>query len=202
MSDQQTAPTPGDAANGDAIRASDSERAATVERLKRAHDEGRLTLDEFTDRITKAREARTRGSLEALVADLPAASTTGADGSGAGGQPPSGRRPETRLTPLGGWKQRGRMRLDHDINVFSFIGGLNLDLTEAEFAVEEVTITSGSLLGGAVITAPGNVRVEVEGISLLGGRDIRVAQPPDPNAPVLRLRVFRVIGGVEVRNGG
>lgn len=194
MSDQQ-------ATEDEAIRASDSERAAIVERLKTAHDEGRLTLDEFTDRIAKARQAQTRGELQALVADLPVAATAGAPsgGSRAAGSATSGRAPETRITPLGGWKQRGRIRLDHDINVYSLIGGVDLDLTNAEFVTNEVAITTGSLLGGMDVTVPSNVRVEVEGITLLGGRDITTQQPSDPNAPVLRLRVFRLIGGTEVR---
>jgi hypothetical protein len=198
MSDQQAAENQAGTAGDDAIRASDRERAATVDRLKRTHDEGRLTLDEFTDRIAKTRQAQTRGELRALVADLPATAT--ASGSRAGGQAASGRSPETRILPIGGWKQRGRIRLDHDIDVFSLIGGVDLDLTDAEFATDEVTVTSISLLGGADVTAPANVRVEVEGMSLLGGREIKTRQPSDPAAPVLRLRIWRLIGGVEVQN--
>jgi hypothetical protein len=199
MSDQQAAGNRAGTAGDDAIRASDSERAVTVDRLKTAHDEGRLTLDEFTDRIAKTRQAQTRGELQALVADLPAPSAT-PSGSRAGGQAASGQSPETRILPIGGWKQRGRIRLDHDIDVFSLIGGVDLDLTDAEFAADEVTVTSISLLGGADVTAPANVRVEVEGMSLLGGREIKTRQPSDPAAPVLRLRIWRLIGGVEVQN--
>lgn len=200
MSDQQAADNRSRASGDETVRASDSERAATVERLKTAHSEGRLTLDEFTDRIAKAREAQTRGDLQALVADLPAASAAASGGSRADEQTANARTPEWRITPIGGWKQRGRIRLDHDINVVSLIGGVDLDLTDAEFASNVVTLTSFSLLGGAVISAPPNVRVEVEGISLLGGREITAQQPVDPAAPVLRLRVFRLVGGIEVRN--
>ncbi|HXF20146.1 MAG TPA: DUF1707 domain-containing protein [Streptosporangiaceae bacterium] len=55
------------------IRASDAERDATVERLSAATGDGRLTLEEFSQRMGRATTARTRAELDGLVADLPAA---------------------------------------------------------------------------------------------------------------------------------
>src|SRR5205823_12434496 len=54
-----------------AIRASDAEREQAVVRLRDASVEGRLTLEEFTARMTVAYEARTHDELAALVRDLP-----------------------------------------------------------------------------------------------------------------------------------
>src|ERR1700735_5612251 len=54
------------------IRASDSERDAVVARLNEAVGEGRLTLQEFSDRIDEVYSARTRGELAPLTGDLPA----------------------------------------------------------------------------------------------------------------------------------
>jgi hypothetical protein len=54
------------------IRASDAERDATVERLSRAAGDGRLTLEEFSQRMEQATAARTQAELARLVADLPA----------------------------------------------------------------------------------------------------------------------------------
>ena len=53
------------------LRASDAERAAVVERLQAAVGEGRITMTEFDDRARAAYEAKTRGELDALTADLP-----------------------------------------------------------------------------------------------------------------------------------
>jgi len=53
------------------LRAGDGDRQRVVERLRRAHGEGRLDLDEFDERITAAWAARTYGDLDALTADLP-----------------------------------------------------------------------------------------------------------------------------------
>jgi hypothetical protein len=53
------------------MRASDSERQAVVELLKRALDDGRLKMDEYVERMEKAYEAVTIGDLESLHDDLP-----------------------------------------------------------------------------------------------------------------------------------
>lgn len=53
------------------LRASDADRQAVVERLRRAHDEGRLDLGEFDERTRSAYAARTYAELAALTGDLP-----------------------------------------------------------------------------------------------------------------------------------
>jgi hypothetical protein len=54
------------------LRASDEDRERTVELLREHCAVGRLTADEFQDRLELAFAARTRGDLDVLVADLPA----------------------------------------------------------------------------------------------------------------------------------
>src|SRR4051812_7496126 len=55
-----------------AVRVNDAERQAMVARLQAACGEGRLTLDEFSERVGMALEARTSADLEELTLDLPA----------------------------------------------------------------------------------------------------------------------------------
>jgi hypothetical protein len=55
-----------------AIRASDRDREGAVQVLRDAHAEGRLDLDEFTERTGAAYSAKTWGELAGLTADLPA----------------------------------------------------------------------------------------------------------------------------------
>lgn len=54
------------------VRASDSDRAAAVERLRAALDEGRLSLLEYDDRLARAYQSVTYGELADLFVDLPA----------------------------------------------------------------------------------------------------------------------------------
>lgn len=51
--------------------ASDAERGAAEAELRRHHDAGRLTLDEFGDRLAEVHGARTRGDIERALRQLP-----------------------------------------------------------------------------------------------------------------------------------
>jgi hypothetical protein len=53
------------------LRASDAERSATVDLLRKHHVEGRLDTTELEERIERCYAAKTRGELDALTADLP-----------------------------------------------------------------------------------------------------------------------------------
>ena len=53
------------------LRASDADREQFVEALRRHHAEGRLTVEELTERTEQAYAARTLGDLDTLGSDLP-----------------------------------------------------------------------------------------------------------------------------------
>ena len=53
------------------LRASDADRERFVEALRQHHAEGRLTVEELTERTERAYAARTFGDLDTLAADLP-----------------------------------------------------------------------------------------------------------------------------------
>jgi hypothetical protein len=54
------------------LRASDDDRMRVVADLERHTAAGRLTLDEFSERVAKALAAPTRADLAAVTSDLPA----------------------------------------------------------------------------------------------------------------------------------
>ena len=54
------------------IRASDADRDRTTSLLREHHAAGRLTAEEFHDRMEAALDAKTLGELDELLADLPA----------------------------------------------------------------------------------------------------------------------------------
>src|SRR5690606_14708362 len=54
------------------LRAADADRQQVAEQLRSAVDEGRLTLDEYDERLTAVYAAKTYGDLSRLTADLPA----------------------------------------------------------------------------------------------------------------------------------
>lgn len=56
----------------DQLRASDADRERTAALLREHRAVGRLTAEEFEDRLEAVFTARTRGDLDTLVGDLPA----------------------------------------------------------------------------------------------------------------------------------
>jgi hypothetical protein len=53
------------------VRASDADREEVVRQLTRGLQDGRLTVDEFDERVQAAYAARTLGELDDLTGDLP-----------------------------------------------------------------------------------------------------------------------------------
>jgi hypothetical protein len=176
------------------IRVSDAERDAAVERLSAATGDGRLTLEEFSQRMELATAARTRSDLDGLVADLPADAVTA--GSAVSG-PPS-----WHVSPIGGLRIRGPWRMDRHVIVVSLVGGAQLDLSQAQLAAPQVMLTKVSLVGGTKVTVPPGIRVEASGFSLIGGTRIDAGPEPGPGAPTVRIRAFALVGGIRIRRSG
>jgi hypothetical protein len=55
------------------LRAADADRAAVATVLGRHMSAGRLTMDEYDERLARAYAAKTYGELDEITADLPAA---------------------------------------------------------------------------------------------------------------------------------
>jgi len=106
--------------NGDpGLRASDADRERIVEQLRQHTADGRLTMEEFDQRMSAAYAAKTYGDLAQLTRDLPV--DLGARGAGAGtgqsgaGQWGTGQKQKGSATwgapqdavPLGGWSTGG-----------------------------------------------------------------------------------------------
>ena len=177
------------------IRASDAERDATVERLSRAAGDGRLTLEEFSGRMEQATAAKTRAELDRLVADLPAEPAV----AGAVAVPG----PATwHVSPVGGLRVSGPWRMARHVIVASIVGGTWLDLSQAQLAAREATLTTVSLVGGTRIMVPPGIRVETSGFSLVGGTRVEGAAEPGPGAPTVFIRAFSLVGGVRIQRSG
>jgi hypothetical protein len=181
------------------VRASDAEREAVADRLNGAVGEGRLTLEEFSERIAAAYAARTQGELRSLVDDLPTGSGPVVP-AGSAGQVASrvpGRAP--LLTWVGAIKRRGRWRLAADTALGVAVGPVKLDLRGAEIAAREVTVAVRTLVGAVKVWVPRGIRVEVEGTTAIGTRTIEESNlPPHVDVPTLRLRLDTVLGTVKV----
>lgn len=84
------------------IRASDADRNRSAAALSTHYAAGRLTLEEFQERLDQAYAAKTLGDLDDLMTDLPGPDRGQLAGRDDGNVPPRGRRvPATVQLPVG-----------------------------------------------------------------------------------------------------
>ena len=152
---------------------------------------GRLTLEEFAQRLDLALQARTRPELEALTRDLPADS--------AALEPRKRRRPK-RFTGamFASVERKGRWRLPRFAGLFVAFGDADIDLRTAEIGGPVVTITAFLLFGNADFYAPTGVDVDLGGFTVFGHRREHGVDDLSPDAPLVRVRVYSLFGTSDV----
>lgn len=180
-----------------ALRASHADRDGTVEMLRVAAGEGRLTPEELDERLEAALTAKTLSELAALTTDLPARTSQ----PGQPGQPAglSSARPKdlVRFNSKGGNVTRtGQWVVPAAIEANVVGGNMKLDLTAAVITQPELAIEA-DLRGGDLIlvTRPG-ITVDVDDLEMRGG-NMRFGKGTEGPAPVfLRVAVSgRLSGG-------
>jgi len=178
----------------DSLRVSDAERDATLRTLGEHAAVGRLTLNELEDRASQALAAKTRGDLAALTSDLPAEAA-----AQVGAAPARVRKPVRWMVAiLSGSHRHGRFRAVGSINAVAIMGGDELDLREAEIEGGELAVNVFTLMGGVNIYIPDTIEVEVGGFSLMGGSTEVGRERTRPNAPLVRVRAYNLMGGVTI----
>ncbi|HVR61504.1 MAG TPA: DUF1707 domain-containing protein [Polyangia bacterium] len=169
-----------------------------------AHDV--LDVDEFERRITVAHTATSLGEVEALLSDLPATAAASTPAMLAKQRPalvPASevRQEQTVMAVMGGVHRRGSWTMPRRLRVVAVMGGAHLDLREARFPPGPVEIDVFAMMGGTEIIVPPGLAVETHGTAIMGGfQEVnRAPAQPDPDAPLLRVRGFVMMGGVDVR---
>lgn len=157
------------------ILASDAERDRSVAVLRDAVSEGRLTLEEFSERVGRAHAARTDQELAALARDLPS--------NPAASVPPAAISEEHRafcshLTRSGPWS------LPHRSSWRSIFGTIDLDLRQARLAGTETVLEVYNLFGTVTVIVPDGVEVAVRGGGLFASQKIEAPdQSPIAGGP-------------------
>jgi hypothetical protein len=180
------------------VRISDAERQVVIERLQRASAEGRISLQEFDERVTAVYAAKARMQLEPLIADLPRADTAPVPTA-----PPSTAAGAVGWTValMGSSERRRRWQVARHTRAVAVMGGCLLDLREATLPPDEVKITAVAIMGGVEVVVPDGFDVVVSGFSLMGGYGTNVAdRPRPPGSPTVRVRAFALMGGVDVKS--
>jgi hypothetical protein len=173
------------------IRASDAERDAVVVQLRGHLVDGRLTPDEFADRIDEAYQARTRDDLAAVLRELP--------------EEPA-RKPRRFRWPLSvavfsQVKRRRAWRIARLHVALAVFGNVTLDLRRADLA-GSTAILALAVFGSVDVIAPPELEASLGGLAVFGSHEdqgVDVIPHVGPRVHVLGLAVF---GGVTLRTRG
>lgn len=169
-------------------RASDADRERTVLDLREHLVQGRLTLDEFSERVELAYRARSLDELEAASSALPVARTG-----------PVRRRPVRAIVAFFAHViRRGRLKLGRHGLVLGGFCDIDADLRGAEIAGLATNLYLLLLFGNVDIYVPEHIGIDVTGVTVFGHRRQWGREAAGPDAPVLRVRVFALFGTVDV----
>lgn len=184
------------------IRSSDAEREAAMARLRDAASEGRLTFEELADRLQAAGTATTRGELETLTRDLPAAGPPAPPTSAPVPPPASARVPPQapgRSSVFGDVRGEGVWRVPASSRWFTVFGDVVLDLREARVRDAVVTVDASTVFGDIDLLVPEGIAVEVRSRTIFGDVRQDAGDSVDPNVPRVVLTGWTVFGDVRVR---
>jgi hypothetical protein len=185
------------------------ERQTAVDTLCAHFAADHIATDEFERRLDLAYAAQAKNELVALFNDLPelqqesTSVATPAPVAAPSVEVDTTRQAAERefmLAVMGGTERKGRWTPPRHMTVLAMMGGAGLDFRDAVFAHNEINVTIFSIMGGAEILIPPGVRVESNGIAIMGGFGAaQQTEATDPNAPVIRINGLVLMGGVDIQ---
>ncbi|WP_422744630.1 DUF1707 SHOCT-like domain-containing protein [Mycobacterium sp. WMMD1722] len=171
---------------GGHIRISDADRSAVRLILERAVGEGRLTLDEFTERVDAVLAARTRAELDPLLHDLPVQVSS---------DPVELRGRMTSLVRRGQWTAPPQIRLN------TRMCDTTLDFTSAQLRSPVVELTIDDYCSSTQIVLPDDATADLFGVETVAGSvTLKVATAPRSSRLHLIVRGRIRMGSVTVRH--
>lgn len=195
-------------------RIGDVDRDRVVALLRLHCTEGRITLDEFGDRVGDVYNAQTAAELDGVVHDLPVPWRSDpiessssqfslfeeVDEASTEARRRAGRQVRWLAAVFSNASRRGRFRLDDESTIVAAFGDCVLDLSEATIEGPNPLITAVALFGNVTVVVPDGIEVNLQGIPLFGStRCDTGSTPPHPGSPVITVRAFAAFGDVRVR---
>src|SRR6516165_3228867 len=176
-------------------RASDADRDKVLQVLSTATADGRLTVDEHSELMTRTLHARTIGELDVITQDLAIAEAPAPAPAPAAISPAPKRE---FLAIFGARSRKGGWHVPTEFRATAVFGAVELDFREAVFDAPEVLCIANTLFGAVEITVPDWVRVVDDGTAIFGAREEAGPSAAEPTH-TLHLRGYSVFGATEVK---
>jgi hypothetical protein len=174
------------------VRVSDVDRDAAVASLREHLVQGRLSLEEFTQRMGSAYAATTAMELATLESDLPSGEVA----------VPERRRSAMRflVAIFGSTRRAGSMRVREHLLCLSVFGNVTLDLRGAMLEGDTVNVLAGTVFGSIDVLVPEGVEADLAGLAIFGSKST-TGKPSTlrPGAPLVRVNALVVFGAANVK---
>lgn len=179
------------------IRASDADRDRYAAILQDAYAEGRLTREEYDERLDACLRARTYADLEPLVADLPGGTLPVV--RPAGDVVPTSASTPPIVAVFSSVDRKGAWTLADDGYAVAVFGEVTLDLRDATIAARENEIHAFAIFGSVTVYVEPGANVECTGIGILGQFDRGEVSEAKADAPVVRVSGLALFGSVVIK---
>lgn len=191
MSDSSLTPTPA------ALR---HRRELTIARLCEHFANDHLEAEELEELIDRAHRAETLAALDHLLAGLPALSPAPTAVTPLQ-QPSPGAEHQVVIAVMGGAERKGPWAPARNLYVTAVMGGAVLDFRHAQMEPGVTNVFALAIMGGVEIVIPPGLRVESNGIGIMGGFEHAGdrGSAGGEAGPVLRISGAAIMGGVEIK---
>ncbi len=180
------------------MRASDADRDRYAAVLQDAYAEGRLSHEEYNDRLEAVFTAKTYAELEPLIADLPAGNLPVV-------KPPAPLVPTRSgaqapmVAVFSAVERKGVWSMPDDNYAVAVFGSVELDLRQAQIASGVNEIRAFAVFGSVEIIIPVGMSAQVSGVGVFGDFSRGKASEPDTNLPVIEVSGLALFGSVTVK---
>lgn len=174
-------------------------RERVINELSEHFARDHLSLDELETRMTRVYSATTPQEVDALVEDLPALATGAPLPAEADPYSPAPKLRERLVAIMSGIVRRGLWKIPRRLKVVAVMGGVELDLRQAVLPPGVTEISAFVFMGGLVVRVAPGVRLETDGVAIMGGFEDRIHDPgaATADAPVVRVTGVAIMGGVD-----
>ena len=175
-------------------------RERVVEALSEHFARDNITLDDLETRMARVYSATTPQEVDSLLDGLPTLATGAPVPAVSEPNAPPPKLRERLVAIMSGIVRRGLWKIPRRVRVVAIMGGVQLDLREAELPPGVTEIRAFIFMGGLDVRVRPGVRLETEGVAIMGGFEDRMDESgAGRDAPVVRITGVAIMCGVSAQ---
>jgi len=175
-------------------------RERVVEALSEHFARDNLSLEELETRMARVYSAATPAEVESLLDGLPSIATGAPVPVVAEPNAPAPKLRDRLIAIMSGIVRRGLWKIPRRLRVVAIMGGVQLDLREAELPPGVTEIRAFIFMGGLDVRVPPGVRLETDGFAFMGGFEDKMDESgAGKDAPIVRITGVAIMGGVSAQ---